>query len=131
MIDSEGGRCNANVPFHLPDALEYKFLGCIPDHHQLRMASNGIRMAYRSHPYNAARAGLGGGRPVWLFAGYFVWFKFFGGFEPHGFRDPQEFLFPQTKMRLIRPGAWLRGLQAEGPGKENRIMSREPRKRHQ
>ena len=57
--------------------------------------------------------------------------SFLGGFEPHGFRDPQEFLFPQTKMRLIRPGAWLRGLQAEGPGKENRIMSREPRKRHQ
>jgi len=32
MIDSERGRCNANVPFHLPDALEYKFSGCIPDH---------------------------------------------------------------------------------------------------
>jgi hypothetical protein len=53
MIDSERGRCNANVPFHLPDALEYKFLGCIPDHHQLRMASNGIAMA--------VQAGLGWG----------------------------------------------------------------------
>jgi len=53
MIDSEGGRCNANVPFHLPDALEYKFLGCIPDHHQSRMASNGIAMA--------VQAGLGWG----------------------------------------------------------------------
>jgi hypothetical protein len=31
MIDSEGGRCNTNVPFHLPDALKYKFLGCIQD----------------------------------------------------------------------------------------------------
>jgi hypothetical protein len=48
MIDSEGGRCNANVPFHLPDALEYKFLGCIEDHHQSRMASNGIAMAVQA-----------------------------------------------------------------------------------
>ena len=45
MIDSERGRSNTNVPFHLPDALEYKFLGCIPDHHQSRMVSNGIAMA--------------------------------------------------------------------------------------
>ena len=57
MIDSGRGRCNANVPFHLPDALEYKFLGCIPDHHQLRMASNGIAMAVQ------AGLGWGGG---WL-----------------------------------------------------------------
>ena len=48
MIDSEGGRCNANVPFHLPDVLEYKFLGCIPDHHQLLMASNGIAMTVQA-----------------------------------------------------------------------------------
>jgi hypothetical protein len=53
MIDSERGRCNANVPFHLPDVLEYKFLGCIPDSHQSRMASNGIGMT--------VQAGLGWG----------------------------------------------------------------------
>ena len=53
MIDSERGRCNANVPFHLPDALEDKFLGCIPDHHQLRIASYGTAMA--------VQAGLGWG----------------------------------------------------------------------
>jgi hypothetical protein len=53
MIDSERGRSNTNVPFHLPDALEYKFLGCIPDHHQSRMVSNGIAMA--------VQAGLGWG----------------------------------------------------------------------
>jgi len=44
-VRSGRGRGNVNVPFHLPDALEYKCLGCIPDHHQLRMASNGIAMA--------------------------------------------------------------------------------------
>jgi len=44
------GRCNAIVPLHLPDTLEYKFLGCIPDHHRLWMASSGIRMAVQISP---------------------------------------------------------------------------------
>ena len=48
------GRCNAIVPLHLPDALEYKFLGCIPDHHWLWI------WQYRSHPYNAGRTRMGG-----------------------------------------------------------------------
>ena len=48
MIESGRGRSNVNVPFHLPDALEYKFLGCIPDHHQLLMASNGIAMTVQA-----------------------------------------------------------------------------------
>jgi|LauGreDrversion4_2_1035121.scaffolds.fasta_scaffold1585546_2 hypothetical protein len=38
------------VLFHLPDVLEYKFLGCILEYHQLRMASNGIRMALQISP---------------------------------------------------------------------------------
>ena len=48
-----GGALNQGFPFSplmshfrdLPDALEYKFLGCIQDHHQSQMASNGIAMA--------------------------------------------------------------------------------------
>jgi len=44
------GRCNAIVPLHLPDALEYKFLGCIPEHHRLWMASSEIRMAVQILP---------------------------------------------------------------------------------
>jgi hypothetical protein len=57
-----GGRCNANVPFHLPDALE---------RHQLRMTSNGIAMAvqaglgwgggsHRENVYAACRGGVVG-----------------------------------------------------------------------
>jgi hypothetical protein len=44
------GRCNAIVPLHLPDALEYKFLGCIPEHHWLWMARSEIRMAVQILP---------------------------------------------------------------------------------
>ena len=39
-----------NVPLHLPDSLEYKFLGCIPDHHRLWMVSSEIRMAVQISP---------------------------------------------------------------------------------
>jgi hypothetical protein len=53
-----------NVPLHLPDSLEYKFLGCIPDDHQLRIASNGIRMTAQVSPLQCrqgrARRGVGG-----------------------------------------------------------------------
>jgi hypothetical protein len=53
------------VPLHLPDALEYKFLGCIPDHHLLWMASSEIRMEVQISPLQCrqgrTRAGGGGG----------------------------------------------------------------------
>ena len=38
------GRCNAIVSLHLPDALEYKFLGCIPEHHLLWMAISNLTL---------------------------------------------------------------------------------------
>ena len=49
------GRCNAIVPLHLPDALDYKFLGCIPDHHRLWMASSEIRMAVQISPLQCSQ----------------------------------------------------------------------------
>ena len=53
-------RCNADVPFHLSNKLEYKFLGCISVHYQSRMASNRIVITL-SRSHSAGRAKHGGG----------------------------------------------------------------------
>ena len=66
VIDSDWRRCNANVPCHLPNKLEYKFLGCISVHCQSRMASNGRNgiVSTPSHPSTVQAGqnmGVGGG----------------------------------------------------------------------
>ena len=48
------GRCNVIVPLHLPDALEYKFLGCIQDHHRLWMAPSARALPTAPSPARCA-----------------------------------------------------------------------------
>ena len=63
------GALNQGFPFSplmphfrgLRDGLEYKFLDCIRDHHQLRNRKWRSRMVSPSHPHDAGRAGLGWG----------------------------------------------------------------------
>ena len=63
MIDSDWGRCNANVPRHLPNKLEYKVLICISVYYQSRMTSNGIaNTPSRFHSAGRAIWGWVGGR---------------------------------------------------------------------
>jgi len=65
MIESGRGRSNVNVPFHLPDALEYKFLGYTSEEDGLaEPCVVGLTASKDTEdPLVKARAGSGAGGP--------------------------------------------------------------------